>query len=578
MLMEDLQSLPLLSPQIINSAQEGIIVYGPDLRYLLWNPFMEQLSGLNSDDVIGKHPLEVLPFLADVGVIDRLEKVLCGETVPDIEFHYHFPEISKSGWTSDTSSPLFNKAGEIIGVLGIVRDISSQKNIENELKEKAAFLEKLIDCSALSTWISDHEGTVIRVNPACLEFFGASEHEVVGKYNLFKDSVIAQSGNMPTIKRVFVEGIPANITIDYDFKAVDHVNVTNATHKTINSIFTPILDDEGKVSNAIVQTIDLSPIKQAEQELLKTNELLSMFMKHSPIYTYLKQVTPTESRVLLASENFEKMIGIPGSKMVGKTMEELFPAELACKMTTDDWNVVSRNEMLEIEEELNGRIYTSIKFPIQQETRSLLAGYTIDITEKKLAEGNLLKSQQLLTKMGQTSKVGGFEFDIETGFLQWTEEVFHIHEVSLDYVPTVENALDFYSETSKPVIADAVQRAIEHGEPFDLELETITAKDNHRSVHALGVADLENRRVHGVFQDITDRKKTENELQRHKESLDELVAERTEQLNRTIKLMTGREIRMAELKKSLDRLKNQLLAAGITPEIDNNYGGPSGSK
>ena len=126
--------------------------------------------------------------------------------------------------------------------------------------------------------------------------------------------------------------------------------------------------------------------RQALEALRESHELLSLFVKHSPIYAFIKQVTPTESRVLVASENYQDMVGIPGSKMIGMTMPELFPAEFAAKMTADDWQVVSGGKMLILDEDLNGRNYTTIKFPISLGGKNLLAGYTIDITERKQAE------------------------------------------------------------------------------------------------------------------------------------------------------------------------------------------------
>jgi PAS domain S-box-containing protein len=126
-----------------------------------------------------------------------------------------------------------------------------------------------------------------------------------------------------------------------------------------------------------------------ETALRESHELVSLFMRHSPIYTYIKTVTPTESRVLQASDNFQQMIGRSGAEVVGKTMAELFPADLAAKITADDWAVVSKGEMLKVEEELNGRSYTTIKFPIVQGAKTLLAGYTMDITERKQAEAAL---------------------------------------------------------------------------------------------------------------------------------------------------------------------------------------------
>jgi len=140
---------------------------------------------------------------------------------------------------------------------------------------------------------------------------------------------------------------------------------------------------------------DISERKRAEQSLSEANELFGLFMRHSPIYVYIKEVTPTVSRVLQASENFHQMIGVPGQHMAGKTMEELFEPEFAAKMTADDWNVVSRGEVLKLDEELNGRSYTTIKFPIIQGNRSLLAGYTIDITERRKLEDQLRQAQKM---------------------------------------------------------------------------------------------------------------------------------------------------------------------------------------
>jgi putative nucleotidyltransferase with HDIG domain/PAS domain S-box-containing protein len=122
--------------------------------------------------------------------------------------------------------------------------------------------------------------------------------------------------------------------------------------------------------------------------------LLLNFIRHSPIYTFIKEVTPNESRVLAASENFVDMIGIPGSQMTGKTMGELFPADFAAKISADDWNTVASGEVLHLDEDLNGRNYMTIKFPIGLGESKYLAGYTIDITERKQGEQRLRDSEE----------------------------------------------------------------------------------------------------------------------------------------------------------------------------------------
>jgi len=158
---------------------------------------------------------------------------------------------------------------------------ASYKDFLENLKQKSEFLDKVIESAALSTWISDEHGTAIRPNPACLDFFGATEDEVIGKYNLFQDSVIEEKGFMPVVKSVFDKGEPASIIIDYDFAAVDHVDVKNATHKTIKTVLTPILDNNKKVSNVIVQTIDITELKKSEEEKIRVNKIIAEHEKLS---------------------------------------------------------------------------------------------------------------------------------------------------------------------------------------------------------------------------------------------------------------------------------------------------------
>ncbi len=123
------------SEQIISGAQEGVIVFDLELRYLVWNPFMEEMTGMKAGEVIGRHPSEVFPFLLATGFIERLERALSGETSDFTDFQYAVPETGKSGWTSSASAPLRNTKGEIVGVITTVREITGRKRMEDELRQ-----------------------------------------------------------------------------------------------------------------------------------------------------------------------------------------------------------------------------------------------------------------------------------------------------------------------------------------------------------------------------------------------------------------------------------------------------------
>lgn len=137
-------------------------------------------------------------------------------------------------------------------------------------------------------------------------------------------------------------------------------------------------------------------------------------------------------------------------------------------------------------------------------------------SERKQAEEALRHSHNLLDLTGQIAKVGGWDLNLETQTLTWTEEVYRIHEVDPATRPNVAEAINFYTPESQPVISAAVQAGIDSGTPWDLELQMITAKGRRIWVHAQGVAERHNGktvRLYGAFQDITERKRAEERIQ-----------------------------------------------------------------
>ncbi len=171
---------------------------------------------------------------------------------------------------------------------------------------------------------------------------------------------------------------------------------------------------------------------------------------------------------------------------------------------------------------------------------SVLDAFETEKKRKKMEE-ELERAQQLLVEIQRIGRVGGWEFNIDTKKQTWTEEVYRIHEVDVTYQPVVDQGIDFYAPESKPIIEKVVQRAIEYGEEFNVELEIITAKGNRRWVNVIGKSDLEHRRVFGFFQDITERKASEQlfrDMQR-RESIGILTSGIAHDYNNLLGIMMG---------------------------------------
>ena len=166
--------------------------------------------------------------------------------------------------------------------------------------------------------------------------------------------------------------------------------------------------------------------KEAEKLFWESEEIFERFMEHSPIYVFFKD---ENIRALRLSKNYEAMLGMPIAEMLGKTMDDLFPSELAKKMIADDMRIMKEGKAITIEEELNSRFYSTIKFPIFIEGKPrFLAGYTIDITERKRAEEELSRTNELFRSAFEEAPGGMCLVNPEGRFLKVNNAFCHMLE------------------------------------------------------------------------------------------------------------------------------------------------------
>ena len=121
----------------------------------------------------------------------------------------------------------------------------------------------------------------------------------------------------------------------------------------------------------------------------------------------------------------------------------------------------------------------------------------------------------ILENTGEIAKIGGWELDLITKQLRWTKEIYAIHELEFTNLPSLEDAINFYSPEARPLIRSAVNNAIEHGTAWDLEVPFITAKSNKIWVRSQGSAIMQADKaikLQGAFQDITERKKSQIDI------------------------------------------------------------------
>jgi formate hydrogenlyase transcriptional activator len=121
--------------EIMEGAAEGIIVYDPELRYQLWNPFMARLTGKRAEEVLGKVATDVFPRLISSGIEAALKRALQGEVVqvPDALIPKHSAE-GQDVWESCSFAPHRDAQGRIVGIIGLVRNVTERHSAEETFR------------------------------------------------------------------------------------------------------------------------------------------------------------------------------------------------------------------------------------------------------------------------------------------------------------------------------------------------------------------------------------------------------------------------------------------------------------
>jgi PAS domain S-box-containing protein len=133
-------------------------------------------------------------------------------------------------------------------------------------------------------------------------------------------------------------------------------------------------------------------------------------------------------------------------------------------------------------------------------------GTVDDVTEARAAQRRLRESEQFLDRTGRVAGVGGWEVDLVDGSVFWSDQTCRIHDVEPGHRPTLDEAIAYYAPEARETIAQAVARAVAHGEGFDLELPMVTAHGRRVWVRSVGEAEhVDGRavRAFGAFQDVT---------------------------------------------------------------------------
>lgn len=142
---------------------------------------------------------------------------------------------------------------------------------------------------------------------------------------------------------------------------------------------------------------------------------------------------------------------------------------------------------------------------IDKEGMPYVVSTALNVTERITLEKDLLYTKKILEQTSAVAQVGGWEVNLKTDTVFWSQSTKEIHKIDKTFQPDFENALGFYSEASRKKVETLFERAVQKGIPYDEELQLIRNDGVMIWVRVKGIPEFEDgicTRVFGIIQDI----------------------------------------------------------------------------
>jgi PAS domain S-box-containing protein len=245
-----------------------------------------------------------------------------------------------------------------------------------------------------------------------------------------------------------------------------------------------------------------------EAQLEQTQQNLFAVLNASPEAIFLMRPDGT---VILANQALADRLGRTPAQLQGANLYTFLAPEVAAARRQHVEHVVQAKKPHHFEDKRDERIIQHSLYPVCDTTGEVthLAVYAQDITARVQAENALLQSQGLLNASQSLNRAGGWEWDVLTRTMTWTDATYRLHGLSPETVEParcdlVAFSLACYAPESRSTVAAAFHDCVEHGRPYDLRLPFTAADGRQLWVRTMAQAIRENGRVIKVIGNIVD--------------------------------------------------------------------------
>jgi PAS domain S-box-containing protein len=401
----ELRERTAFAETIVASAGEGLIVYDRELRFVVWNPVMEDLTGLSAQDVLGKQAPDVFPEIMARGVRENLDRALAGESPTSREFAYVVPQTGRAGWVLGTYRPHRNSNGEVIGVVASIRNVTARHNAEEALLASEAQFRTIFDNIGDAVAIIGADGRFLEVNRLACEMLGYSAAEMLTMSLQDIDAPETAALITARIQRIMNDGSAA----------FESTQVRRDRTRIPVEVVARRIQFRGQPAILAVHR-DISERKRAEQALRRSEERFRALFEHAADAIFICDLT---GRLLEVNRAAVDGLGYTRDELLTMTVTDVAPPEFAANLPG---RMDSLRDKGSISFETAQLRRDGTVTPIEMNTALIdlggepaVLGIARDISERKRAEAEraLLESQlrqvQKMEGIGQLA--GGIAHD-----------------------------------------------------------------------------------------------------------------------------------------------------------------------
>jgi len=368
---------------IFEYAPISISITDPEGLYLDVNKKMCEKNKVNREDIIG-HRIMEKPQIACVEDPNEnnilRQKLLKKGCLSNEEIHLIRP-INGERTTGLLSSQLINIEGKP-HIITMLLDITERKKAEDALKESEERYRALVESASDVVFRADNMGCFTFVNPAAMRISGYSEDEIIGEH--FSKFIPREMRGK--VIRLLVRQREKRIPNTY----LEFPVLTKQGHEMWIGQNTQLLEKDGNDIGFQSVARDITDRKKAEDALSQKNSFIESLLRAIPLAVFYKD---KEGKYLGCNDMFTEIMGATSEQIRGRTVQEIWPSELAEKCHTMDLELMRNREHQVYEYKIqdnNGRmcpvIYAKDVFMDKEGEVAGMVGTFLDMTERKKVE------------------------------------------------------------------------------------------------------------------------------------------------------------------------------------------------